>query len=425
MRLFFRIYAFGVALLLAVVVTVAVTAAMTRGRPPWHHQPARLAQHLADQVETADPAALQARLDSLAWLLYANLAVYTADGRSMGRGGPEPPPALSASEHAELTPGDPLHLRRPWRLALPVGEDGVYVVVSWQGQRSHEKFVLGLLGILAVLALLSWPAARAVVRPLEAVADTARRLGEGDLAARTGLGRKDEIGALARAVDEMAERIERLVAHEKELVANVSHELRTPLARIRVALELAAEEAPEGLAGVEDDLRELETLVEDVITTARLDLGTNGYALRRHALDVGGLAEAAAARFREAHQGVPLEVSVGELPDLDGDRALLARVLHNLLENAVRHGAPPLALTIEAGEGEAVFRVLDRGPGPGEGAARLFDPFVRGDASRTRATGGVGLGLTLCKRIVEAHGGRIEAGDRDSGGAEFRFTLPS
>ncbi len=274
--------------------------------------------------------------------------------------------------------------------------------------------------VLVVVAISSIALARSLVIPLRRLAAAARAFGEGDLSARVGLERRDELGAVARTFDEMAERVTDLVRSEKELMANVSHELRTPLARIRVALDIAAEGdaslAQQMLPDITDDLEELERLIEDVLTATRLDLATDAPRgippLRKEPVSLGDLLAQAIARFESAHpEGVldcgPLE----DLPSVEGDAVMLRRVLDNLLDNAHKYTDPPedrIELTARRDEAEVVIEVRDRGMGiAASDIGLVFRPFFRVDRSRTRATGGLGLGLALAKRIVEAHGGTI------------------
>jgi two-component system OmpR family sensor kinase len=314
-------------------------------------------------------------------------------------------------------------------LAVPVDEGGRYLMVAWRHGHGG-RFLVAIGGVLVFLAMLSIPLARAVARPLERLTATARALGAGDLGARSGLARRDEIGELAQALDEMADRLQQQLARERELLANVSHELRTPLARIRVALELAAEEgaAAPSLVGVEEDLAELEGLVADVLTSARLAAGEGeaGFSLHRAPLDAAAVVAAAAGRLGARHPGRGVVVRVAEgLPAVSADGALVRRVVDNLLENAARYGEGPIEVVVEAAGSGVQFSVLDRGPGVDAGdRALVFEPFFRGERSRSRRSGGVGLGLTLCRRIVEAHGGWIEARARPGGGAWFCFELP-
>jgi two-component system OmpR family sensor kinase len=293
------------------------------------------------------------------------------------------------------------------------------------------------MAVLLALALASIPLARAISSPLERLGRAVRAFGAGDLAARARLSARGEVGEVAGAFDQMADRIEALLRGEKELLANVSHELRTPLARIRVALDLAAEgdheRARRCLSEIGADLSELERLVEDVLTAARLDLseGREGgpLPLRKERVDARALVALAAERFREAHPERALEVSVeGGLPPIDADPALLRRALENLLDNARKYSdaGEAIALSARADPRGVSVEVRDRGIGldPAD-RERIFTPFFRSDRSRARGTGGIGLGLALVKRVVEAHGGSITAESAPGRGTAMRFTVPA
>ena len=290
--------------------------------------------------------------------------------------------------------------------------------------------------MLLILAVGSIPLVRQITSPLERLTRSVERFGDGDLTARSGLDRQDEVGRLARAFDAMAGRIERLVRSEKEFLANVSHELRTPLARVRVALELAAEgdeaKARASLREIAVDLEELERLVGDVLAAARLDLaggraGLEVGALRRVAVRAAEIVDQSVARFRSLHPGRILQVNVeGDLPVLEADPALLRRALDNLLDNACAYSETdqPVVLAAREEEGRLLLEVRDSGMGiAAEDQPKLFTPFFRADRSRARHTGGVGLGLALAKGIVEAHGGAIEVESALGRGTTFRVRV--
>lgn len=236
----------------------------------------------------------------------------------------------------------------------------------------------------------------------------------------------------------MAERLNVLLRAEKELLANVSHELRTPLARIRVALDLAnegdASMAREALTDIADDLDELERLLADVLTAARLDLAeepnsTGLPPLRFESLDAASLLTTAAQRFRSAHPKRELTLDLaGELPVLRADPVMLRRLFDNLMTNADKYtespGSPVVVRATWEGQ-ELVVDVIDQGIGIA--AADLpfvFRPFFRSDRSRTRSTGGLGLGLALAKRIAQAHGGTIEIESKSGEGTRVRVRIP-
>jgi signal transduction histidine kinase len=302
---------------------------------------------------------------------------------------------------------------------------------------SGARLGLVLLAALVVVAAASVPLARSLVRPVLALQDATRRLGAGDLGARVGLDRADEIGDLARSFDDMAGRIAGFVGAEKELLANVSHELRTPLSRIRVVLELASDGDPARaqryLGEIGQDLEELDRLVEDVLTAAKLDLqgsraGGARVPMRLDRVSFGDLVERARARFAGLHAGRALEIDAAAgLPALRCDPVMMRRVLDNLLDNAAKYAPAPATVRVEArAEGaELCFVVKDDGPGmPPEVAARAFEPFFRGDTSRDRRTGGVGLGLSLVRRIIEAHGGTVELASAPGAGTAVTVRVP-
>jgi len=291
--------------------------------------------------------------------------------------------------------------------------------------------------ILVFLALGSIPLARQITSPLEKLTRTVEQFGEGDLSARAGIARRDEVGDLARAFDAMAARLERLVRAEKEFLANVSHELRTPLARVRVALEIAAEgddaKARACLKEIAADLTELERLVGDVLTAARLDLargraGSPDTPLRRETVRLEDLVAGSRTRFQSEHPGRRLQVELGPgLPALSADLPLLRRAVDNLLDNACTYSDAdqPIVLAVRPVAAGVEIAVRDRGIGidPAD-QARLFTPFFRADRSRARDTGGVGLGLVLSRGIVEAHGGTLVVESRPREGTTFTIRLP-
>lgn len=224
---------------------------------------------------------------------------------------------------------------------------------------------------------------------------------------------------------------------EKELMANVAHELRTPLSRIRVALEIAGEgdaaTARSSLEEIAVDLAELETLIDDVLTAARLDLASgtarSALPLSFKAVPAREIAEDAAARFRARHPSRALSLALADGPlTLNADAVLLRRALDNLLENADKYTHDPdapVALSLARRAELVCFEVQDRGIGMTKSdLERVFSPFFRAERSRTRNAGGVGLGLTLAKQIVEAHGGRIRLSSAPGSGTTAEMQLP-
>lgn len=313
------------------------------------------------------------------------------------------------------------------------------LIARFEHQRPGPlPLILTMISGLIVLGVGAFLTARWIAKPLTHLSRMATSLGRGDFRARSELKRSDELGDVARAFDDMAERIQRLLQTEKELLANVAHELRTPLARIRVALEIAGEGDAEAtrasLAEIAVDLAELETLINDVLTAARFELAEGvgsgaGFALHLQRLAPRAVAERAAELFRARHPHRPFSYDFSDHSALiQADPVLLRRVLDNLLENAHKYSPEPDAevlLSLSERGGQACFEVRDHGMGiSDEDLPRIFSAFFRSERSRSRDTGGVGLGLTLAKRIIEAHGGSIEVESAVGRGSVFRARLP-
>jgi signal transduction histidine kinase len=435
-RLFWRVYLNGLLLLvLAAVATTTVGAFIGRGQM-WR-SPDQLVAYAAERVADTrlDPARLAASLARAREVFGVEMTVYRDDGTLVATSASAPPPPLDGRRAASLASATRIEGRR---FAAPVpGEPRAYLLLEAPFHAAGlARGALFLAAVLLAAVLGSIPLARAIASPLEKLTRAARALGEGDLTVRAGVRAPGEVGELARAFDEMAERIEKLVKEERELLANVSHELRTPLARIRVALDLAAEgdlpAARRYLSEIGTDLWELELLVKDVLTAAWLDTqgrrAGNELALRRERVEPGELLAHAAERFRAAHPDRSLDLRVdGGLPPLEGHAVLLRRLLENLLDNARKYSEPaePVVLSARAEGQDLLVEVRDRGIGiDAADLPRLFTPFFRTDRSRARGTGGVGLGLTLAKRIVEAHGGSIAVESAPGQGTTIRFRVP-
>jgi signal transduction histidine kinase len=293
--------------------------------------------------------------------------------------------------------------------------------------------------VLLVVGVSGWLTARSLAAPLAQLSRTARAFGAGNLDARAALRRSDELGEVSAAFDEMAERVTRALRAEKELLANVSHELRTPLQRIQIAIDLAAEgdaaTARESLDEIADDLAELGRIVEDVLRAARLSLQGGGDGpsplppLHVARVDLGALLEKSAARFRSLHGTRRLDVDTdASLPALELDGVLFRRAIDNLLDNADKYSddaSTPVVLRARPSRGSVVIEIKDVGIGIADAdRPRLFEPFFRADRSRTRGTGGLGLGLLLAKRIVEAHAGTLTVESAAGEGTVVRIVLP-
>lgn len=277
---------------------------------------------------------------------------------------------------------------------------------------------IGALALAAfAVALCAWPVVRRLTRDLEALEKNVAAFGGGELAARASVRGKDEVARLAATFNETADRIEALMRANRTLLANASHELRSPLARLRMSVEALGSGAP---APVRDELarniRELDQLVDEILIASRIDAGAVEAPLRED-VDLVALAAEEAART-----GADLEAQGAA--NVLADPRLLRRVLRNLLENGARYGGETVELVIAPEAASVRVDVCDRGPGVPQGEReKIFEPFYRVPGA-SEAAGGVGLGLSLARKIARLHGGALVCLPRDGGGAIFRLTLP-
>ena len=297
-----------------------------------------------------------------------------------------------------------------------------------------EPHDLTLVMVALVLGVgLGGVVAGAVARPLtddlEAISRTAERVGQGDMGARTGVVRTDELGKAAAALDEMIQKLEMSEEERNNLLSAIGHDLRTPLGSMQAAVEALQDEvAPDPTAylrGISHDLEHLRHLVDDLTLLTRIDTGR--LDLLPTGVDLAELADEAVEAVTPAAAGrnVRLRVEGPGHIGVKGDPAALSRVFRNLLANAIRHspesGEVRIVLTQNGSHAETA--VVDQGAGfPDQLRVRAFERFVRADDSRNRESGGSGLGLAIAKGIVEAHGGTISIDDGPGG--RVRFSVP-
>src|SRR5262249_53297431 len=232
----------------------------------------------------------------------------------------------------------------------------------------------------------------------------------------------DEFGALTEAFNRMVGRIKDMLRARDQLLLDVSHELRSPLTRLKVAAELDRD--PETKNRMAADLAEMDIMIGELLELERL---RDGAGIRTTRQNLVLILDDVAKNFHDRPPGVKVAAPTAEiLADVDSDR--IRTVFRNLLENAVKYSLPDSrAVEVSAARNGAhvEIRIRDDGPGIPEGdMPNLFEPFFRVDRSRSKKTGGYGLGLSISKRIVEAHGGTIAVENNSTRGASFVVTLP-
>ncbi len=316
--------------------------------------------------------------------------------------------------------------------ALYVGLPGGSTVVGDFLASANRTLLLVAVGAGLGAVLLMLGLSRRILGPVEALTMAARRMEAGDLSQRVEITSGDEIGDLARAFNRMADGLARLEELRRQLVTDVAHELRTPLTNIRGYLEALRDGVVEPERTVIDSLHEeamlLNHLVDDLQELSLADAG--GLKLERRPLVLADVVDRAtgAVRPRAEAEGVALRVGLPEgLPLVHVDPQRIGQVLRNLLDNGLTHTGPGGEIVVDArARGEWVeVGVRDTGAGiAADDLPYVFERFYRADRSRSRATGGAGLGLAIAKQLVEAHGGRIGVQSEIGQGTRFTFTLP-
>jgi two-component system OmpR family sensor kinase len=390
----------------------------------------------------------------------AGKVVETSGAPRRPDGGTDPPPALPKSisvPATSLEAGPDQGVKRftvgaqtggeRWRVrasAIP-GTNGVLVVATSLHDVDgtlHRLFLIELLVtalVIAALGALALWVVRVGLRPLDAIGHTAAAIAAGDLSRRVERAEdRTEVGRLGLALNAMLSQIESAFrareASERKLrrfVADASHELRTPLAAVRAYAELftrGADSRPADLArsmsGISRESERMSLLVDDLLLLARLD---EGRPLEREPLDLAEVVAESVETARAVEPDRPIELRT-DSTEVVGDRERLRQIVDNLLANVRSHTptGTPVRVWVGSEDGQAVVGVADSGPGLGaDEATHVFERFYRTDESRTRASGGVGLGLSIVAAVAEAHGGSASAESAPGEGATFVVRLPA
>jgi len=301
---------------------------------------------------------------------------------------------------------------------------------EFQSRQLRATWVIVGLSVL-LAALVSLLLARILLVPVRRLAQATHRLAGGDYRTRVRLGAPDELGRLARDFNRLARNLERHEQWRRELMADVSHELRTPLSVLRgeiEALQDGLRPLDQGaLASLAHEIGQLSQLIDDLYELSLADAGALNY--RMETVDLGGVVTRAAEAVRERFErhGLALDVRAAPGLVLQGDARRLSQLVGNLLENSLRYTDSPGRVRVRAGRepDHLWLEVADTAPGvAAEHLPRLFERLYRAEASRSRQHGGAGLGLAICRHIVRAHGGTIEASAADLGGLAIRIRWP-
>ena len=333
---------------------------------------------------------------------------------------------------------------RRWASASEAG-----LVVAGQTTAAPDNQLAGLrtflviaaIVTLIVVAIVSWLVAGRAVRPLVTLAHTTEAIGTtGDLSRRLALSRsRDEVGRLTTSFNAMIARLESsqadlaaALAAQQRFVADASHELRTPLSTIRTNAEFlrerpeaASDDRNAAIADVVSEAERMSRLVDGLLVLARADAGV---AVERRPVDLRAVASEEARRSRPPgrarDEALDVRLSAEGSALVSGDAEALGRAVRILLDNAFRHGRPPVGITVANRSGRVHLEVRDAGPGLPKGSEeRVFERFYRADPARSGE--GTGLGLSIARAIAQAHGGTIRASSAEGGGLAVTIDLPA
>ena len=304
---------------------------------------------------------------------------------------------------------------------------GPMYLFDWMPVQLVIMVALAALGMITIAAYF-------IIHPLERKLNkmelAVRRIRGGDLSARAQVQGSDEVSQLAHAFNGMAEHIQRLIDSQREMTRAVSHELRTPVARLRFGMEMLADtddidQRHDQLQLLDQDVEQLNQLIDEILTYAKLEQGTP--SLKFETFELAGLLERVRNETQVLSTGHIIEVEGGGTEvRIEAELRYLHRVIQNLAGNAVRYARSRVRLSGGIKGNWAWVCVEDDGPGiPEKDRVRIFEPFARLDDSRTRSSGGYGLGLSIVQRIAFWHGGTVEVGQSpDLKGARFIFRWP-
>jgi two-component system sensor histidine kinase BaeS len=299
----------------------------------------------------------------------------------------------------------------------------------------EQKLAFALIaGVVVVLAAgLSFVLARRLVRPLSELAKATHQLAAGTFTARVPVTSQDEMGQLARDFNSLALALEKSELTRRQWVADISHELRTPLAILRGEIEALQDgirqPGQDTFQSLHGEVLRLSRLVDDLYQVSLSDVGALSY--RKTDLDLGDVLQETVAlyrpRFKSKEISLEMELSTSNPANVFGDPERLHQLFANLLDNALKYtdSGGSVQITLQRHDHVVTVDFQDSAPGVSKDElGKLFDRLYRVESSRNRSTGGAGLGLTICRNVVEAHGGNISAQTSPLGGVWLRVELP-
>lgn len=430
-----------VGLALVIISNLQPDIVVSRWRAMMGEATSLYAQAAAEELDRYGHAALANYLQRLEASTKVHASMFDEDGRLIsGKNSLRASELVPLAVHSEetefiITPGT------AWAGSHAAGPSGrVYVFVAEMPRgpigglrpRTRTQALHWLVAVL-VSGLICYLMTRYLTTPILRLRAAARQLAAGELSARAESKmekRRDEIGELVRDFNDMAERIESLVASQKQLISDISHELRSPLARLNVAMGLARQragaEAGTALDRIERESDRLNEMIGRLLTLARLDSASMP---AENALNLSEILQeiVADAEFEAQEHNRAVWLEAPQICNVEGSAELLRSAIENVVRNAIRYTPEntSVVVTLACAEPEAVLTVRDHGPGvPESELSNLFRPFYRVADARERSTGGTGLGLAITERAIRLHGGSVLADNAVDGGLIVQIRLP-
>jgi signal transduction histidine kinase len=312
-------------------------------------------------------------------------------------------------------------------LRMSSGDNGEYDIVVVTPRisdvRSGPDLSFIIVGLGLTFLLLGYAAVSWLFKPIRAIRTGAEHIGRGNFDHRIKTLRHDQLGDLARDINQLAADVQGMLDAKRALLLGISHELRTPLSRLRLLIEFIDDEKQRDLKA---EVVEMEKIIVSLLEAERLN--SRHEPLARSEVRARALVDELIDDFFDRERDRIRVIDRSEGATVNIDEARVSLLLKNLVSNALRYApadSGPVELTVAVEAGELVLRVRDHGPGiPTEHAEHIGEPFYRGDPSRTRDTGGTGLGLYLATLVARAHGGSLELLDTGEPGACFEARLP-
>ncbi len=303
--------------------------------------------------------------------------------------------------------------------------DYIFELSSEYEKNPTLKWIHGLIIFSVILILLgAYLLIRRILRPIKWLGAGVKEISQGNLGHRVPVTKTDELGQLSKSFNDMTQRLNEMLTAKEQLLRDVSHELRSPLTRMKVALEFVKEGRTRKL--VQSDIEEMEEMITHILYTARMHHDHSHLNLRE--IDLTQLIDDVVANYRQQPPGVVFS-STGLSFSCMVDMEQIKVVLKNVLDNAIKYSrkdSQAVRISVEARDERTVIEIEDSGIGiEPDALTYIWEPFYRADKSRSRDTGGYGLGLSLCKTIIEAHGGTIDVRSIPGKGTTVSLAIPS